>query len=542
MRSGFAGWLLATILAVLLVGAECPAQVPQIMNYQGRLISGSNLVNTATSMVFRLYEADVGGTPVYVETQVVVVVDGLYSVSFGGAAGQVTLREAVAHQPLFLEVQVGGTVLSPRERIASAAYALASPGMPWVEVTGTSRQGEPNHGYLANSGSRVTVTLPTNPVVGDVVRLSGAGAGGWKLGQNTGQCVVVRSLGSNTDFNSWVARTGAGSRSWRNIDSSANGLLLCAAVYGGNIYTSSDGGTNWTARETSRNWQGMSCSGDGLTILAGVNGGYLYVSYDGGSIWTSRLTGASRVWCNTAVSYDGKRMAAVAWDGTSDGYIYTSSDSGSNWTARATDTRRQWNGLACSSNGMTLVAGNYGGNLYMSYNGGVTWTARTAVGSGQWWGFASSADGTKLIGGPDYAGFHLLRSEDSGATWTAVTSVPGHDWYCVASSADGNTLLAGDSSATGMLYRTGNGGASWTAASGVATGSWNGAASSADGAFMMAARNGGNIYTLSDPTSDTTTPGPAGYLLGPQFSAIELLYTGGGAWLPLSYCGSMTAY
>ena len=563
MKTALTHRFIAGALLALLIPVHGLAQVPELISYQGKLVNGTNLVNASTTMVFRLFSAATSGNGVYVETQSVSVVDGLYAVSIGGDPDAGTLRAAMTNQPLYLEVQVGATVLSPRERITASTYALmaarvtngavdvamlntnsvdaryAPKGavMPWVDVTSTSQQAQANIGYVARNAAQVVVTLPASPVLGDIVRVSGAGSGGWKLAQNSGQTIWVENLNKSEVVESWTARTGAGSRAWRNMDMSDDGTNLCAAVYDGFIYTSSDGGSTWTNRAASRYWQGLASSGDGSIILAGVNGGFLYVSYDNGSTWTARMTDASRVWPSTAVSHDGKRMAATVWGESSGGYIYTSSDSGSNWTARATDTTRKWNGLACSSNGMTLVAGEYSGYLYMSYDGGVTWTARTAVGTGEWWGFASSADGTKLIGGPDYR--NLFRSENSGATWAVCTAGEG-DWYCVASSADGNTLLAGDS--TGALYRTVNGGASWTAASGVATGSWIGAASSASGSSMMAGRNNGYIYTVAGALTGTTTPGPTGYLQGPQASAIEVQYIGNSEWLPLSYAGTMTAH
>ena len=69
----------------------------------------------------------------------------------------------------------------------------------WQNVTGTSQQAQPNTGYLANNAAQVTITLPIAPHLGDLVRVSGIGAGGWKIAQNVGQSVVSAvSLGLNT--------------------------------------------------------------------------------------------------------------------------------------------------------------------------------------------------------------------------------------------------------------------------------------------------------------------------------------------------------
>jgi hypothetical protein len=60
----------------------------------------------------------------------------------------------------------------------------------WQNVTGTSQQARPNTGYLATNAAQVTITLPTSPNLGDIVRVSGIGAGGWKIAQNSGQSIV----------------------------------------------------------------------------------------------------------------------------------------------------------------------------------------------------------------------------------------------------------------------------------------------------------------------------------------------------------------
>lgn len=54
-----------------------------------------------------------------------------------------------------------------------------------------------NSGYIVNSGSLATVTLPATAAVGSVIEIIGMGAGGWRLGQATGQQVIFGNM-SNT--------------------------------------------------------------------------------------------------------------------------------------------------------------------------------------------------------------------------------------------------------------------------------------------------------------------------------------------------------
>jgi hypothetical protein len=52
----------------------------------------------------------------------------------------------------------------------------------------------------------------------------------------------------------------------------------------------------------------------------------------------------------------------------------------------------------------------------------------------------------------------------------------------------------------------------------------------------------GGIWTAQAIIQTTTTPGTTGYLAGGLGSAIELLYIGGGRFMPLSYAGTISAY
>jgi hypothetical protein len=66
-----------------------------------------------------------------------------------------------------------------------------------------------------------------------------------------------------------------------------------------------------------------------------------------------------------------------------------------------------------------------------------------------------------------------------------------------------------------------------------------GIASSSDGSLLAAVAYGGNVYVSSQ---SSTTTGMAGYLIGPQHSAIELIYAGNNLFLPLSHEGTIRAY
>jgi len=79
--------------------------------------------------------------------------------------------------------------------------------MSWTEVTGTSQAMAVGNGYGANNASLVTFTLPATAAFGDVVRVLGKGAGGWKIAQNATQQIIVGKLSSTVGTGGSVAST-----------------------------------------------------------------------------------------------------------------------------------------------------------------------------------------------------------------------------------------------------------------------------------------------------------------------------------------------
>lgn len=65
----------------------------------------------------------------------------------------------------------------------------ATGGLTWTEVTGTSQNAAVGNGYICNNAGLVTVTLPANFAVGDIVHIVGKGAGLWRLTANTGDTI-----------------------------------------------------------------------------------------------------------------------------------------------------------------------------------------------------------------------------------------------------------------------------------------------------------------------------------------------------------------
>lgn len=103
-----------------------------------------------------------------------------------------------AHQSI-ASVGTSGQVLTSNGAGALPTFQDASGGgLTWNEETGTSATMSVNNAYIANNASLVTLTLPTTAAVGDIVRVVGKGAGGWKIAQNASEIIHYSSVDTTT--------------------------------------------------------------------------------------------------------------------------------------------------------------------------------------------------------------------------------------------------------------------------------------------------------------------------------------------------------
>ena len=78
--------------------------------------------------------------------------------------------------------------------------------------------------------------------------------------------------------------------------------------------------------------------------------------------------------------------------------------------------------------------------------------------------------------------------------------------------------------------------------SGMLIRSWSSVAASSDASRLVATVQNGLIYTSILANGVSSSVGTAGYLLGDQYSSIELQYVGNGQFIPLSHIGTISAY
>lgn len=132
---------LVALLATLLSACGPDREI----GFQGRLTNASgNPINGSKTITFKLFDSSTGGTPVFTETKTVNVTNGLFDVALGSSVannqyGLDGIDPEVFAQPLFLQIEIDGQTLSPRQKLLGASYAMTLAG---GAVVGSSHEGD----------------------------------------------------------------------------------------------------------------------------------------------------------------------------------------------------------------------------------------------------------------------------------------------------------------------------------------------------------------------------------------------------------------
>ena len=154
--------LLVALLAPNLVLAQAPTK----LGYQGRLLDASGTpVIEPTPVTFKIWPAATGGdVPLWREVQSLGLSDGYYATFLGDVTP--LPADIFGGGELFLELEVGGTALTPRQRMASVPYAISCANARVAPLGRNLIDWQPNPAKWKNlSGTQASIALDTTDVL-----------------------------------------------------------------------------------------------------------------------------------------------------------------------------------------------------------------------------------------------------------------------------------------------------------------------------------------------------------------------------------------
>ena len=245
---------------------------------------------------------------------------------------------------------------------------------------------------------------------------------GWLVGRNDNERATANAYRTTDSGDSWSLRA-TGIDANDNLQSvsffdSSNGFI---ASTGGSIYTTTDGGANWTDRNvaavTFRSVQYVTS-----TIGYAVGqGGNVFKTTDSGVNWSQQDSNTSSN-LNSVYFMD----ESTGWAVGSGGVVIRTADGGGNWTFGASGVSDTLRGVAFNNVGTTGILVGSSGVVAQSIDGGATWSQISVAGLGA---IAlrgvtfNSVDNAKAWFVGD--GGIVYKSTDSGSSWSSETSVYG---------------------------------------------------------------------------------------------------------------------
>src|SRR3989344_790187 len=127
--------LLTVVTLPCLPAGQAGAAVPENISFQGR---ASGVTPGEVQMIFKLYDAATGDAPLWTENQTAAVdASGIFNVLLG-SVNPFSSSNLSFDSQYYLETTVNGTVLSPRQPLTAAPYALTAKSLPGVTVSNGS--------------------------------------------------------------------------------------------------------------------------------------------------------------------------------------------------------------------------------------------------------------------------------------------------------------------------------------------------------------------------------------------------------------------
>ena len=125
-----------TLIMTILIPFVIRAQIPKLINYQGRLTDAAGLPLTGVHTIhFGIFDVETGGMPLWVEShESVTVTNGLFNVLLGDI--NKNLGNLDFDKPYYLGVMIDSNSeeLTPRKQIVSVGYAMRAENADNAEI------------------------------------------------------------------------------------------------------------------------------------------------------------------------------------------------------------------------------------------------------------------------------------------------------------------------------------------------------------------------------------------------------------------------
>lgn len=293
------------ILTISLLGGLAPSAwcVPQVLNFQGRLLESGALVNGSRAMTFKIFDAAGGGNQLFVESRSVNVSTGVFNVLVGDATTGGVPLSVFDGGDRYIEVQVGTQTL-PRQRVVSVGYSFRSDSASFATKAGSLLEATTTQPVIIN----VTQVNVTTISVTSLAASSATVSGSLRIGNHTiilGETPATGGVPNTIAFETGDAfiKTQDPSAGNLNLEAGANKNILLNG--GGNV------GVGVPSPETKMHVDGIVTSG-----RASITSGGLKLYNSASALATTIQAGNA----TTAVTYklpptDGVSGQALVTDG-----------------------------------------------------------------------------------------------------------------------------------------------------------------------------------------------------------------------------------
>jgi len=285
----------------LMMAPSVFAQVPGLVNYQGRLTNNEGVpLDTVVELTFEIFEDEAGSTLIWSENHPeVLIINGLFT----SILGEMTpFPDELWGGPVrFLGIRVGdGPLSSPLTPVVSVAYAIRAGSAAFADVAGFAEiaanvpEGAIRTEHIADGGVALIDLSPDEATPGQVIKFNGAvwepgddnvggEASSWiKEGNHVYLAVETDSVGIGT-----AAPTAKLQVTGPILSGHNNAILDSTSCIGGGLFNSVDstsviGGGQVNAVNALYGTVGGGLQNQVFSAIGTVGGGQLNVVYSNG--------------------------------------------------------------------------------------------------------------------------------------------------------------------------------------------------------------------------------------------------------------------